>query len=243
VPMNKILLASLLFSLSSLAFVIYDHESRDLGKETAQLENKIKQLSQDLSRLTDKYKALQSRVPVPIEDQLERFGFKLTQLDDAVTDQSDLLAKIDPNGIIADTENWISNSHNTLLDSSENGWTRVSSAQVLKNLNRLDDESIKALADIYIEAERGHLRARSLSTMGDNMPAELKEPVVENLKRLMKEPGKYNNDWLRSQSVSSLSPYAEDPEVREIFLELATNDQNIDIARAAAEAIGLEIEE
>ena len=241
--MNKILLASLIFSLSSLAFVIYDQESRDLGKETAQLENKIKQLNQDLSHLTDKYKALQSSVPVPIEDQLEKFGVKLTQLDDAVTDQSDLLAKIDPNGIIADTESWISNSHITLLDSSENGWTRVASAQVLKNLNRLNDEAIVALAEVYAGAERGHLRARSLQIMGDQMPKELKEPVVANLKRLMKEPGKYNNDWLRSQSVSSLSPYAEDPEVRELFMELATNDQNIDIARVAAEAIGVEIEE
>jgi hypothetical protein len=193
--------------------------------------------------LADKYKALQSSVPVPIEDQLEKIGFKLTQLDDAVTDQSDLLKKIDPNGIIADTENWIYNSYNKLLDSSESGWSRVSSAQVLSNLNRLDDASINALAEVYTEAKRGHLQARSLQMMGDNMPEELKEPVVANLKRLMKEPGKYNNDWLRAQSVVSLSSFADDPEVQEIFLELAKNDQNIDIARGAAEALGLEIED
>ena len=241
--MNKILLASLIFSLSSLALVIYDQANGDLTKDTAVLENKIKQLNQDLGLLADKYKALQSSVPVPIEDQLEKIGFKLTQLDDAVTDQSDLLKKIDPNGIIADTENWIYNSYNKLLDSSESGWSRVSSAQVLSNLNRLDDASINALAEVYTEAKRGHLQARSLQMMGDNMPEELKEPVVANLKRLMKEPGKYNNDWLRAQSVVSLSSFADDPEVQEIFLELAKNDQNIDIARGAAEALGLEIED
>ena len=44
---------------------------------------------------------------------------KISSLDNIVTDQTDMLRKIDPNGLIKDTENWISDSYEKVIDEEE----------------------------------------------------------------------------------------------------------------------------
>ena len=103
IMINRLLLLLLFFSVSSLAYVLYEQSLSNQLTDTSKLEARMKALNEELSLLTDKYKSLKSSLPVPIEEQLEQISSKITQLDNAVTDHSDLLKKVDPNGSVSYT--------------------------------------------------------------------------------------------------------------------------------------------
>ena len=117
----------------------------------------MKALNEDLKRLTDKFKDLKSSIPTPIEEQLEQISSKITQLDNAVTDHSDLLKKVDPNGLIEDTEYWISEMYDNANNGEQNKWSRLESAEVLDRFNRMDQATVDGISDIYLNEgdERG----------------------------------------------------------------------------------------
>ena len=166
---NRLLLLLLFFSVSSLAYVLYEQSLSNQLTDTSKLEARMKALNEELSLLTDKYKALKSSLPVPIEEQLEQISSKITQLDNAVTDHSDLLKKVDPNGLIMDTENWISEMYENANNDEQNKWSRLESAEVLDRFNRMDQDTVDEISDIYLNEEDGRgsgwVKARALGAL------------------------------------------------------------------------------
>ena len=240
--MSKKLLAGLLsFLVLGLGFVFYNNamtQSADL--DVSELEAKIKELNEALSDLSDEYAQLKSSLPVPVEEQLVEMKNKISELDSVVTDQTDLLRKLDPNGILQDTEAWISESYEQATNLEQNGWARVSAAEVLDRYNRLDEVAYESVADVYLNAENGRMKAYALGVIKDHVTEDMKQPMLDNLAELTKD-GEYKNGWLTYNLVEGLGNFSDDPEVREALRDLAENHPNNNIARTAAKEIDAEI--
>ena len=246
--MNRLLVISLIFSISSLAYVVYDR-SLAQAPEASELESKMKALNEDLKRLTDKFKDLKSSIPTPIEEQLEQISSKITQLDNAVTDHSDLLKKVDPNGLIEDTEYWIGEMYDNANDGEQNKWSRLESAEVLDRFNRMDQATVDGISDIYLnegdERGSGWVKARALASVADmEVSSAVKDKMFEDLRDLYnEESGEFNNDWyvdsmLRNLENQSFSFTDEQLETARWFIE---NHQDDRAAIRMAEVTGFDL--
>jgi hypothetical protein len=242
--MNKQFLTILLFlSLLGLSFVFYNNAmSEDADLDVSELEAKIKELNESLKELSEEYAELKSSLPVPVEEQLIQMKDKISELDSVVTDQTDLLRKIDPNGILQDTENWISESYELATNMDQNGWARVSAAEVLDRYNRLDEAAYESVSDVYLNADNGRMKAYALGVIKDHVTEDMKQPMLDNLNEVTKD-GEFTNGWLTYNLVESLGNFSDDPQVHEKLNYLAVNHPDVNIARKAAEKIGLEIVE
>ena len=247
--MNRLLLILLIFSLSSLAYVIYDRGLGAEDTEASKLEAKMKALNEELGLLTDKFKALKSSIPTPIETQLAQISSKISQLDNAVTDHSDLLKQVDPNGLILDTENWISEMYENANNGEQNKWSRLESAEVLDRFNRMDQATVDGVADIYLNEEDGRgsgwIKARALASVAEMEVSDaVKDKMFEDLKGLYNEEnGEFNNDWyvdsiLRNLENQSFSYTEEQLETARWFME---NHQDDRVANRMAEILGYEL--
>ena len=128
-------------SVFSLTWVLYQNVNADANQlDTSEMKAKVAELKEQLASLAEDA-ALKSSLPVPVETQLTDIQNKLSELDSVVTDQSDLLRKLDPNGILQDTEEWISDSYEQAINLEENGWARVRAAEILEYYNRMDEEA------------------------------------------------------------------------------------------------------
>lgn len=246
--MSKVVIVLLLVSLSSLAYVLLQGTSFGLDSDAAEMQKKIKELKTALIEIEDKYKnikekyeSLESSVPVPVGEELANMKYKLIELDNAVSDHSDLISKVDPTGIIEDTELWLQESYSNVFDSEENGWSRLNSAEFLKRFNRFDDKAKEQVSSVYLNAGRDHLKAKALGLIADDLPEDLVVPVLDNLKRIT--DGEFQNGWLRGESIRALKDYADDPQVREVLQNIAENDPSDRLASYAAELLGYEIAE
>ena len=144
---NLILILCLL--VFGLGFVFYNTAATKASDfDVSEMEAKIKELNESLKDLSEEYAALKSNLPVPVEEQLVQMKNKISSLDNIVTDQTDMLRKIDPNGLIKDTENWISDSYEKVIDEEESGWSRVRSAEILARFNRMDEDAYLSLIHI-----------------------------------------------------------------------------------------------
>ena len=238
---NLILILCLL--VFGLGFALYNTaaiKASDL--DVSEMEAKIKELNESLKNLSEEYAALKSNLPVPVEEQLVEMKNKISELDSVVTDQTDLLRKLDPNGILQDTEAWISESYEQAVNMDQNGWARVSAAEVLDRYNRLDEAAYQSVSDVYLTAENGRMKAYALGVIKDHVTEDLKEPMMDNLNELTKE-GEFTNGWLTYNLVEGLGNFSDDPKVEEQLQYLAVNHPDVNIARKAAEKIGLEIVE
>ena len=50
-------------------------------------------------------------------------------------------------------EAWISESYEQAVNMDQNGWARVSAAEVLDRYNRLDEAAYQSVSDVYLTAE------------------------------------------------------------------------------------------
>ena len=240
--MNKQLFTLLLcVLLLGVGFVIYNNAAtKGADFDVAELEAKIKELNASLEALSEEYAELKSSLPVPVEEQLAQMKNKISELDSVVTDQTDLLRKIDPNGILQDTETWISESYELATNLEQNGWARVSAAEVLERYNRLDEAAYESVSDVYLNAENGRMKAYALGVIKDHVTEDMKEPMLNNLNELTKD-GEYKNGWLAYNLVEGLGKFTDDLQVEEKLRQIATDHPDVNIARRAAEKIGLEI--
>lgn len=241
--MNKQFLTVLLcFSLFGLVFVLYNNASTK-GEDfnVTELEAKIKELNESLRDLSEEYAELKSSLPVPVEEQLMQMKSKISELDNVVTDQTDLLRKIDPNGLIQDTENWISDSYNTVIGEEESGWAKVRSAEILDRFNRMDEDAYNSIADVFLNGENGRMKAYALGVIKDNVTQDMKEPLMENLKDLTKD-GEFTNGWLMGNIIDASKNLSLSEEDKATFLYIAQNHPNDRMARRAGEVIGVEVE-
>ena len=241
--MNKQFLTVLLcFSLFGLVFVLYNNASTK-GEDfnVTELEAKIKELNESLRDLSEEYAELKSSLPVPVEEQLMQMKSKISELDNVVTDQTDLLRKIDPNGLIQDTENWISDSYNIVIDDEESGWAKVRSAEILDRFNRMDEDAYNSIADVFLNGENGRMKAYALGVIKDNVTQDMKEPLMENLKDLTKD-GEFTNGWLMGNIIDASKNLSLSEEDKATFLYIAQNHPNDRMARRAGEVIGVEVE-
>ena len=242
--MNKqniiLILCLLIFGLGFALYNTAATKASDL--DISEMEAKIKELNESLKNLSEEYAALKSNLPVPVEEQLVEMKSKISELDSVVTDQTDLLRKLDPNGILQDTEAWISESYEQAVNMDQNGWARVSAAEVLDRYNRLDEAAYQSVSDVYLTAENGRMKAYALGVIKDHVTEDLKEPMMDNLNELYKD-GEFTNGWLTYNLVEGLGNFTDDPKVEEQLQYLAVNHPDMNIARKAAEKIGLEIVE
>ena len=251
IMMNRLLLLLLFFSVSSLAYVLYEQSFSNQLKDTSKLEARMKALNEELSLLTDKYKSLKSSLPVPVETQLEQISSKITQLDNAVTDHSDLLKKMDPNGLIMDTENWISEMYENANNDEQNKWSRLESAEVLDRFNRMDQDTVDEISEIYLNEEDGRgsgwIKARALGSIADMEVSDgVKDKMFEDLKGLYnEETGEYGNDWYVDSILRNLEnqTFTYTPEQMEIVYELIESHQNPTVANRFAAVVGVEVSE
>ena len=226
-----------------LGFALYNTvATKAADVDVSEMEAKIKELNKSLKDLSEEYAALKSNLPVPVEEQLVEMKNKISELDSVVTDQTDLLRKLDPNGILQDTEAWISESYEQAANMDQNGWARVSAAEVLDRYNRLDEAAYQSVSDVYLTAENGRMKAYALGVIKDHVTEDMKEPMMDNLNELTKE-GEFTNGWLTYNLVEGLGNFSDDPKVEEQLQYLAVNHPDVNIARKAAEKIGLEIVE
>ena len=238
---NVILILCLL--AFGLGFAFYNSGATKASNlDISEMEAKIKKLNESLKDLSEEYAALKSNLPVPVEEQLVEMKNKISELDSVVTDQTDLLRKLDPNGILKDTEVWISESYEQAVNMDQNGWARVSAAEVLDRYNRLDEAAYQSVSDVYLNAKNGRMKAYALGVIKDHVTEDLKEPMMDNLNELIKD-GEFPNGWLTYNLVEGLGNFSDDPEVEEQLQYLAVNHPDVNIARKAAEKIGLEIVE
>lgn len=239
--MNKKFLSILLcLSLLGLAFVLYNNASAT-DVDVSEMEAKIKTLNEDLKALSEAYAQLKSSLPLPVEEQLMQMKNKISELDDVVTDQTDLLRKIDPNGILKDTEAWISESYEQVTDLEESGWGRVRSAEILDRFNRMDEAAYNSIADVYVTAENDRMKAYALGVIKDKVTQDMKEPMMENLAELTKD-GEFKNPWLMSNIIDASKNVSLSEKDEATFLYIAQNHPNDRIAKEAAEVIGVELE-
>ena len=237
---NLILILCLL--VFGLGFALYNTAATKASDlDVSKMEAKIKELNESLKDLSEEYAALKSNLPVPVEEQLVEMKNKISELDNLVTDQTDLLRKIDPNGILQDTENWISDSYDTVIDEGENGWAKVRSAEILDRFNRLDEAAYKSIADVYLNAENGRMKAYALGVIKDNVTQDMKEPLMENLKELTKE-GEFKNGWLMGNIFDASENLSLSEADEATFLYIAKNHPNDRMAQRAGEVIGVEVE-
>ncbi len=239
---NKILIFAGLISFVALSFVLYNNaNSAAIDFDVSAIEKKMEALKEDLEKISKEYAALKSSIPVPVETQLDVVKDKLSELDSIVTDQSDILKRVDPNGILTDTENWISESYENAVNLEQNGWSRVNSAEILERYNRLDQAAYESVADVYLNADNGRMKAYALGVIKEHVTEDMKEPMLENLKELTKD-GEFKNGWHVYNLAEALGNFASDPEVAEQMMYLAENHPNDNIARLAAEKLGATIE-
>jgi hypothetical protein len=166
---------------------------------------------------------------------------KISELDNLVTDQTDLLRKIDPNGLIQDTENWISDSYDTVIDEEESGWAKVRSAEILDRFNRMDEAAYNSIVDVYLNGENGRMKAYALGVIKDNVTQDMKDPLMENLKELT-EDGEFKNGWLMGNIMDASKNLSLSEEDEATFLYIAQNHPNDRMAKRAGEVIGVEVE-
>lgn len=241
--MNKQLLTVILcLSLFGFAFLLYNNASpKEVDLDVTELEAKIKELNASLKDLSEDYAELKSSLSVPVEEQLMQMRNKISELDSVVTDQTDLLRKVDPNGLIQDTENWISESYDRVLDEDESGWAKVRSAEILDRFNRMDEAAYNSIADVYLNGENGRMKAYALGVIKDNVTQAMKEPLMENLKELTKD-GEFNNGWLMRNILDAAENLSLSKEDEATFLYIAQNHPNDSMAKKAGEVIGVEVE-
>ena len=239
---NKILSFLLFAAISWLGFVLYNNASVPVSEiDVSEMETKIKDLNQALLELTEDYEQLKKALPVPVEEQLVQIKNKVSELDSLVTDQSDLLKKVDPNGIIQDTENWISDSYTTALDSEESGWSRARAASILSRFGRMDEKVYNDMADLYLSSESDRLKAQTLGVIKDDVTQELKDPLMEKFSELMKD-GEFKNGWLMGNIIEASKNLVLSEEDKAKFLYVAQNHPDDRIAKNAARVIGIEVE-
>lgn len=238
----KLILLLLTLSVSALSWAFFQSAKADAPNlDASEMEAKMEELKEQLASLTEAYAALKSSLPVPVETQLTDLRNKLSELDSVVTDQSDLIRKLDPNGILEDTEAWISESYNQAINLEENGWARVRAAEILERYNRMDEAAYESISDVYLNADNGRMKAYALGVIKDSVTPEMKQPMLENLDELTKD-GEFTNGWLTYNLVDALGNFASDPEVSKRLLYIAENHPEDNIARTAAEKIGATIE-
>ena len=241
--MNKKFLTGLLILVfCGVAFALYSNASNaDAELDVSEMEAKIKALNEDLKNLSEAYAELKSSLPLPVEEQLVQMKNKISELDDLVTDQSNLLRKIDPNGILQDTENWISDSYDTVTDEEESGWAKVRSAEILDRFNRMDEAAYDSIADVYLNGENGRMKAYALGVIKDNVTQDMKEPLMNNLKELTKD-GEFKNGWLMGNIIEAAKNVSLSEEDEATFLYIAQNHPNDRMAKRSGEVIGVEVE-
>lgn len=238
----KALLVLLSLSVSALAWVLFQNVNAEAYDfDVSQIDAKMQELKEQLASITEDYAALKSSLPVPVETQLTDMRNKLSELDSLVTDQADLLKKIDPNGILKDTEMWISESYDQAINLEENGWARVRSAEILERYNRMDDSVYESISDVYLNADNGRMKAYALGVIKDSVTEEMKQPMLDNLDELTKD-GEFRNGWLTNNLVEALGNFSSDPEVAKRLLYIAENHPEENVARNAAEQIGATLE-
>ena len=237
---NLILILSLL--VFGLGFVFYNTAATKASDfDVSEMEAKIKELNESLKDLSEEYAALKSNLPVPVEEQLAQMKNKISNLDNIITDQTDMLRKIDPNGLIQDTENWISDSYEKVIDEEESGWSRVRSAEILARFNRMDEEAYNSVKNIFLEGENNRMKAYALGVIKDSVTQDLKEPMMESLAELT-ENGEFHNGWLMGNIIDASKNLSLNKEDEAKFLYIAQNHPNDRLARRAAELIGVEVE-
>ena len=241
--MNKQFITILLcLSLLGLGFVLYNNASgTDVDLDVSELEAKIKELNESLKELSEEYAELKSSLPIPVEQQMAQMKNKISELDNLVTDQTDLLRKIDPYGLIQDTENWISDSYDTVIDEEESGWAKVRSAEILDRFNRMDEAAYNSIVDVYLNGENGRMKAYALGVIKDNVTQDMKDPLMENLKELT-EDGEFKNGWLMGNIMDASKNLSLSEEDEATFLYIAQNHPNDRMAKRAGEVIGVEVE-
>ena len=238
----KVILFFLAASVFSLTWVLYQNVNADANQlDTSEMKAKVAELKEQLASLAEDYAALKSSLPVPVETQLTDIQNKLSELDSVVTDQSDLLRKLDPNGILQDTEEWISDSYEQAINLEENGWARVRAAEILERYNRMDEEAYESISDVYLSADNGRMKAYALGVIKESVSDEMKQPMIEDLDELTMD-GEFKNGWLTYNLVDALGNFSSDPEVSKRLLYIAENHPEDNIARTAAEKIGATIE-
>lgn len=239
---NKFLIIILTLLGGGLGFILNNNAGETMQElDVLEMESKIKELNDSLRDLYEEYAELKSSLPVPVEEQLMQMKSKISELDNVVTDQTDLLRKIDPNGLIQDTENWISDSYNTVIDEEESGWAKVRSAEILDRFNRMDEDAYNSIADVFLNGENGRMKAYALGVIKDNVTQDMKEPLMENLKDLTKD-GEFTNGWLMGNIIDASKNLSLSEEDKATFLYIAQNHPNDRMARRAGEVIGVEVE-
>lgn len=239
---TKAILLLLAVSLFVLSWGLFQNANADADKlNTEDIEAQVVKLKEELASLTEAYAALKSSLPVPIDTQLKDIRNKMSELDSVVTDQTELLRKIDPNGILQDTETWISESYIQATNLEENGWARVRAAEILERYNRMDEAAYESISDVYLNADNGRMKAYALGVIKDSVTPEMKQPMLDNLDELTKD-GEFTNGWLTYNLVDALGNFSSDPEVSKRLLYIAENHPEDNIARNAAEKIGATIE-
>jgi len=239
---NKSLIFLLFTAISWLGFVLYNNASVPASEiNVSEMETKIKELNQALVELTEDYAQLKTALPVPAEEELAQIKNKVSELDSLVTDQSDLLKKVDPNGIIQDTENWISDSYTMAMDTEESGWSRVRAASILSRFGRMDEKVYNEMADLYLSSESDRLKANTLGVIKDDVTQDLKDPLMEKLSELM-EDGEFKNGWLMGNIIEASKNLTLSEEDEAKFLYVAQNHPDDRIAKNAARVIGVEVE-
>ena len=241
--MNKKFITILLcLSLLGLGFVLYSNaRNSDAKLDVSEMEAKIKALNEDLKNLSEAYAELKSSLPIPVEKQMVQMKNKISELDNLVTDQTDLLRKIDHNGILQDTEAWIAESYEEATDLEQNGWARVRAGEILDRFNRMDEAAYNSIADVYLNGENGRMRAYALGVIKDNVTQDMKEPLMDNLKELT-EDGEFKNGWLMGNIIDASKNFSLSEEDEATFLYIAQNHPNDRMAKRAGEVIGVEVE-
>ncbi|MFL2848300.1 MAG: hypothetical protein ACJZ9B_04925 [Coraliomargaritaceae bacterium] len=241
--MNKKFITILLcLSLLGVGFVLYSNaRNSDAKLDVSEMEAKIKALNEDLKNLSEAYAELKSSLPIPVEEQMVQMKNKISELDNLVTDQTDLLRKIDPNGILQDTEAWIAESYGEATDLEQNGWARVRAGEILDRFNRMDEAAYNSIADVYLNGENGRMRAYALGVIKDNVTQDMKEPLMDNLKELT-EDGEFKNGWLMANILEASKNLSLSEEDEATFLYIAQNHPNDKMAKDAGDVIGMEVE-
>ena len=241
-----------LIAILVLSWLSYSSYSNDKSKsfdfDIVELENNISKLKSDLElmskeyeALNNDYQALKSSSPAKIQSELQIVKNKLSELDSVFSDQSNILKKIDPSGILADTEAWIGESYENAINREQNEWSRVSSAEIIERYNRMDEEVYESITDVYLNADNGRMKAYSLGVIKEYVAEDMKEPLLKDLRELTKD-GDFKNGWHLYNLTEALGNFASDPEVAKEILFIAENHPDNNIARVAAEQLGMEIE-
>jgi len=239
---NKFLIIILTLLGGGIGFILNNNAGETMQElDVLEMEAKIKELNESLKDLSEEYAELKSSLPVPVDEQLMQMKSKISELDNVVTDQTDLLRKIDPNGLIQDTENWISDSYNTVIDEEESGWAKVRSAEILDRFNRMDEDAYNSIADVFLNGENSRMKAYALGVIKDNVTQDMKDPIMENLAELTKD-GEFKNGWLMGNIIDASKNLSLSEEDKATFLYIAQNHPNDRMARRAGEVIGIEVE-